>query len=213
MFSPFLRSRSAGDRRRVHPAAPHDDRRHLGCGHDSGELTYMNLVHLAGVDGTDPDDLRGEIEGRRQAMLAIEALRGTCRAARTRAAQLRDDDRHPRHAQDRRSVQHDRGRRPRPGPVRRLDRDLSGVHRRLRHPRAADDGAIFPAAVPNVVPQRVRICSSRPLIGGDRVSHAATRNMSCCAVVGQGAGTAAAVSLKTGQVVRRTRRRDWCRQS
>ena len=36
----------------------------------------MNLVHLDGIDGTDPDDLtRGEIEGRRQAMHAIEALR------------------------------------------------------------------------------------------------------------------------------------------
>jgi hypothetical protein len=31
--------------------------------------------------------------------------------------------------------------------------------------------------------------------GGDRVSHAATRNMSCCAVLGQGAGIAAAQSL------------------
>jgi hypothetical protein len=31
--------------------------------------------------------------------------------------------------------------------------------------------------------------------GGDRVSHASTRNMSCCAVLGQGAGIAAAVSL------------------
>eukprot|EP01041_Mallomonas_annulata_P027697 gene27696-49367_t len=47
-----------------------------GAVHDSGELTYMNLVHLAGIDGTDPDDLtRGEIEGRRQAMHAIDALR------------------------------------------------------------------------------------------------------------------------------------------
>jgi hypothetical protein len=31
--------------------------------------------------------------------------------------------------------------------------------------------------------------------GGDRVSHAATRNMACCAVLGQGAGVAAAQSL------------------
>ena len=35
-------------------------------------------------------------------------------------------------------------------------------------------------------------------IGGDKVSHAAVRNMMCCAVAGQGAGVAAAVSLKTG---------------
>jgi hypothetical protein len=34
-------------------------------------------------------------------------------------------------------------------------------------------------------------------IGGDRISHAATRNMSFCAVVGQAAGIAAAISLRT----------------
>jgi hypothetical protein len=36
-------------------------------------------------------------------------------------------------------------------------------------------------------------------IGGDKISHAAVRNMMCCAVSGQGAGAAAAVSLKTGR--------------
>jgi hypothetical protein len=36
-------------------------------------------------------------------------------------------------------------------------------------------------------------------IGGDKVSHAAVRNMMCCAVSGQGAGVAAAVSVKTGR--------------
>src|SRR5918992_1398453 len=59
-----------------------------GAAHDTGELTYMNVVHLAGCDGTDPDSLtRFEIEGRRQAMLAIEALRRYtpgCEGARLR---------------------------------------------------------------------------------------------------------------------------------
>jgi hypothetical protein len=36
-------------------------------------------------------------------------------------------------------------------------------------------------------------------IGGDKVSHASTRNMMCCTVSGQGAGVAAAVSLRTDQ--------------
>ena len=39
------------------PAASDHHRRHLGAIHDTGELTYMNLVHLAGCDGTDPDSL------------------------------------------------------------------------------------------------------------------------------------------------------------
>jgi len=33
-------------------------------------------------------------------------------------------------------------------------------------------------------------------VAGDKISHAATRQMMCCTVTGQGAGIAAAVSLK-----------------
>lgn len=32
-------------------------------------------------------------------------------------------------------------------------------------------------------------------IGGDKIAHAATRNMACCAVVSQGAGVAAAQAV------------------
>src|SRR6185312_17507557 len=43
---------------------------------DQGDLTYLNLIHLPGGDGTDANDLTAaEIEGRRQAMHAIAALR------------------------------------------------------------------------------------------------------------------------------------------
>ena len=42
------------------------------------------------------------------------------------------------------------------------------------------------------------ICAGR-ITGGDRVSHAATRNMMCCAVTGQAAGTAAALSVKLNE--------------
>jgi hypothetical protein len=33
-------------------------------------------------------------------------------------------------------------------------------------------------------------------VAGDKISHAATRGMMCCTVTGQGAGVAAAVSIK-----------------
>jgi len=39
-------------------------------------------------------------------------------------------------------------------------------------------------------------------VAGDKISHAATRQMVCCAVTGQGAGVAAAVSLKDGVTCR-----------
>ncbi|MGB1254182.1 MAG: FAD-dependent oxidoreductase, partial [Candidatus Promineifilaceae bacterium] len=42
---------------------------------DNGDATYLNMVHMGGYDGTDVWDLtRAEIEGRRQAMLALKAL-------------------------------------------------------------------------------------------------------------------------------------------
>jgi hypothetical protein len=39
-------------------------------------------------------------------------------------------------------------------------------------------------------------------IAGDAISHASIRSMMCCAVIGQGAGVAAAVSIKDGVPVR-----------
>jgi len=61
-------------------------------------------------------------------------------------------------------------------------------------------GRYFHVPYRSLVPQGVQhlIVAGR-CIGGDKVSHAAVRNMMCCAVSGQGAGVAAAVSLKTGQ--------------
>ena len=50
-------------------------------------------------------------------------------------------------------------------------------------------GIILPKGVDNL------LVAGR-CVAGDRISHAATRQMMCCAVTGQGAGTAAAVSIK-----------------
>ena len=53
-----------------------------------------------------------------------------------------------------------------------------------------------------MLPRRVRnLLVTGRAIGGDRIAHAATRNMACCAVAGQGAGIAAALSLKTGRAL------------
>ena len=75
MFSPFVRSpfkKAVADG--VIPAHLSTLAGTWGAMHDSGELTYMNVIHLAGIDGLDPDDLtRGEIEGRAAAMHALIA--------------------------------------------------------------------------------------------------------------------------------------------
>jgi hypothetical protein len=50
------------------------------------------------------------------------------------------------------------------------------------------------------LPKNVRhLITAGRVIGGDKVSHAAVRNMMCCAVAGQGAGVAAALAVKSGR--------------
>ena len=48
-----------------------------------------------------------------------------------------------------------------------------------------------------ILPQKVEnLLVAGRCVAGDKVSHAATRQMMCCTVTGQGAGVAAAVSVK-----------------
>ncbi|HEY1427000.1 MAG TPA: FAD-dependent oxidoreductase [Caulobacteraceae bacterium] len=170
---------------------------------DQGDLTYLNLVHL-NYDGTDSDELtRGEIEGRKQAMLAIEALKRFmpgCEDARLRnfgmTLGVRD--------------------------TRKIDAAHNLTEADVRGEARFDDAiGIFPEFIDgygvlilpttgryfhvpyrSLLPKGVEnlLVAGRP-IGGDKLSHAAVRNMMCCTVSGQGAGTAAAVSLKTGRSV------------
>ncbi len=94
---------------------------------DQGDLTYLNLVHVPQIDGTDPNDLTiGEIERpapgdlRARGAARIHAgLRGG------QAAQLRHDPRRARYPQNRRALQSDRQRRARAGALRRRHRHLS----------------------------------------------------------------------------------------
>src|SRR4029079_2415396 len=52
----------------------------------------------------------------------------------------------------------------------------------------------------SMLPRSVRqLIGARRATGGDPIAHAATRNMSCCAVTGQGAGVAAALSFRAGR--------------
>jgi hypothetical protein len=154
------------------------------------------------VDGTDATDLtRGEIEGRRQALHAIEALRRFmpgCEDAKLRnfgmTIGIRD--------------------------TRKIEALYDLTERDVREQARFDDSiGIFPEFIDGygililpttgryfhvpyraLVPRGVDglIVAGRS-IGGDKVSHAAVRNMMCCTVSGQGAGVAAAVSLQTGR--------------
>ena len=53
-----------------------------------------------------------------------------------------------------------------------------------------------------MLPKRVKnLLVTGRAIGGDRIAHAATRNMACCAVAGQGAGIAAALSVRSSMAL------------
>jgi len=171
-----------------------------GVMHDTGELTYMNLVQMDDCDGTDPDSLTTfEIEGRRQAMLAIDALRRYtpgCDGIRLRnfgmSIGIRD--------------------------TRKVNCHYNMTSQDVREQARFDDSiGIFPEFIDgygililpttgryfhvpyrNLLPKGIdNLLVSGRSTGGDRDSHAATRNMACCAVIGQGAGIAAALSIKS----------------
>lgn len=200
MFSPFLAKPFAqAIRDGVIPPHLNTIAGTWGAMHDTGELTYMNLVHLAGCDGTDPDSLTlFEMEGRKQSMLAIEALRRYtpgCASARLRnfgmTIGIRD--------------------------TRKIDAVYNMTEADVRNECRFDDSVgIYPEFIDgygvliipttgrymhipyrSLLPKGIKnLLVAGRAIGGDRIAHAATRNMACCAVAGQGAGIAAALAIK-----------------
>jgi hypothetical protein len=169
---------------------------------DQGDLTYLNLVHLTELDGTDAGDLtRGEIEGRQQAIHAIEALRRFmpgCEDAKLRNFGMTLGVRDTRKIDALYNLTAD--------DVREQGRfeDSIGIF-----PEFIDGygililpttGRYFHVPYRALVPRGVgHLIVAGRSIGGDKVSHASVRNMMCCTVSGQGAGVAAAVSSRTGQ--------------
>jgi hypothetical protein len=170
--------------------------------HDTGELTYMNLIHMDDCDGTDPDSLtKFEIEGRKQGMLAIEALRRYtpgCDGIRLRNFGMSLGIRDTRKVDCQYNMT--------AGDVREQGRfeDSIGIF-----PEFIDGygililpttGRYFQMPYRNLLPKGVdNLLVAGRATGGDRDSHAATRNMACCAVTGQGAGIAAALSIKSNK--------------
>ena len=202
MFSPFLRKpfQKALDAGLI-PDSVRTMAGTWGTVSDQGDLTYLNMCHLY-LDGTDPDALtRGEMAGRKQAMHAVNALKAFmpgCEDAKLRnfgmTLGIRD--------------------------TRKIDAAYNMTGDDVRgEARFEDSIGIFPEFIDGygylilpttgryfhvpyraMLPKGVKnlIVTGRT-IGGDKVSHAAVRNMMCCAVAGQGAGVAAAIGVKTGR--------------
>jgi hypothetical protein len=168
---------------------------------EAGEATNLNMIYMAGYDCTDVWDLtRAEMEGRRQALLATEALKRYVpgfERARLRNFGLTLGTRDSRKIVGRYVLTGD--------DVRHQGRfeDSIGIF-----PEFVDGygvlilpttgryfqipyGALVPGGVENLLV--VGRC-----VSGDKMAHAATRSMMCCTVTGQGAGVAAAVSIQDG---------------
>jgi len=168
---------------------------------DEGEATNLNLIHMDGYDATDVKDLtRAEIEGRSYVETTLKALRNTLPGfekskLRNIAMQLG--------IRDTRKIY---------GKYNLKENDVKN------QAKFEDTIGIFPEFIDGynilILPTTGRYFQipSRALIGdidnllvagrcvaGDAVSHAATRNMMCCCVTGQGAGTIAAISLKNNE--------------
>lgn len=202
MSSPFLRKPF---QKAVEAGLIPDDLKTIagtwGTVSDQGDLTYLNMVHLT-LDGTDPDALtRGEMAGRKQAMHAINALKAFmpgCEDAKLRNFGMTLGIRDTRKIDAAYNLTKDdvveQGR----------FEDSIGIF-----PEFIDGygylilpttGRYFQVPYRAMLPKGVKhLLATGRLIGGDKVSHAAVRNMMCCAVAGQGAGVAAAISVQSGR--------------
>lgn len=166
---------------------------------DRGEATYLNMIYMHGFDSTDVKDLTAaEIRGRQQAVWAVAALKKYVPGFEN--ASLRNfgmslGTRDSRKIVGRSTITgHD---------VKNQGRfeDSIGIC-----PEFLDafgvvilptTGRYFQVPYGIMVPQKVEnLLMAGRCVAGDRMSHAATRQMVCCAVTGQAAGTAAALSVK-----------------
>jgi hypothetical protein len=166
---------------------------------EQGDATYLNVVYLLGYDATNVYDLtRGEIEGRRQAMWALNALKKYTPGFENVA--LRSFGSSLGIRESRKIV----------GRYRLTENDVRNQG------RFDDSIGIFPEFLDGygvvilpttgryfqvpfgiMVPQKVEnLLVAGRCVAGDRISHSATRQMMCCAVTGQGAGVAAALSIR-----------------
>ncbi len=168
---------------------------------DAGEALGLNMIYMFGYDGSDVRDLtQGEIDGRHQAVLAIEVLRKYVPGfedARLGHFGMKLGTRDTRVIKGRYAMtEHD---------VRNQARfeDSIGIF-----PEFLDGygvlvlpttGRYFQVPFGILVPEKVEnLLVAGRCVSGDKMSHAALRSMMCCTVTGQGAGVAAALSLIDG---------------
>ncbi len=166
-----------------------------------GNVLSLNAIHLYGVDPTDVLDLtRAEMEGRRRIPMAMEVLKKRVPGFENAELSMIGASLGCRES-------------------RKIDGEYSITEYDVMNERTFEDSiGIFPEFIDGYgvlclpttgryfqVPYRITVPKNVEnllvagrCVSGDRISHGAVRQMGCCMVTGQGAGVAAALSLKEG---------------
>ncbi len=169
------------------------------------EIPDMNTVHLHGIDGTDVWDLTdAEIRGRERAVWAMDALRKYCSGfadARIRTFAQALGVRDTRHIIGEYSLTESdvRNQARFDDSIGICPEFLDGFGNML----LPTTGRYFQVPYGVILPDKVEnlLVAGRP-VSSDRIAMTATRQMTCCCVTGQGAGIAAAQSIKDGVTCR-----------
>lgn len=173
---------------------------------EAGEATHINAVRVRGLDPTNVRDLtHGEMDGRKQAMLVLEAFKRYIPGFENATLRTFGSSLGTRTS-------------------RKIIGEYNITEHDVRNEACFDDSiGIFPefldaygvVIIPTTgryfqvpygitVPKKVEnLLVAGRCVAGDKMSHAATRQMMCCSVTGQGAGVAAAVSVKDKVTCRR----------
>ncbi|MHA1499847.1 MAG: FAD-dependent oxidoreductase [Promethearchaeota archaeon] len=194
LTDPFKKAQEAGE-------IPNDItiESYWGCYTDAGEINSFNGIHMNNIDPTDVWDLtKAEIEGRKRVMMAINALKKYTpgfKKARLRTIGASLGTRESRKIIGEYNITED--------DVRNEARfeDTIGICPEFIDGHGVcimpTTGRYFHIPYGIIVPQKVEnLLVVGRAVAGDKISHAATRQMVCCTVTGQGAGIAAAISCK-----------------
>jgi len=166
---------------------------------DAGEITSFNAINIKNIDCTDVWDLtKAEIEGRKRVMWAVNALKKYTPGFKK--ARLRTIGSSVGTRESRKII----------GEYNITEHDIKNEARFEDSigicPEFIDGygfailpttGRYFQVPYGIILPKKVEnLLVAGRCVAGDKISHAATRQMVCCSVTGQGAGVAAAVSIK-----------------
>ncbi len=191
---PFDKAREAGEMPKDEPILGYWD-----ALTDAGEALNINVAHSLGIDCTDVWDLtKAEMEGRKKVMWAVEALKKYTpgfQKARLRSFNSTVGVRESRKIMGEYVLTE--------GDVKNQARfeDSIGIFPEFLDAYGVvtmpTTGRYLQIPYRMILPQKIEnLLVAGRCVSADKIAFAATRQMMCCCATGQGAGVAAAISVK-----------------